>query len=62
MIKTVVEFITLVEKMREAQRRYFRTRTIHDLNDSKNLEKQVDQFIEYYRKRQEEKAQPGLGL
>lgn len=62
MIKTLGEFVDHVEKMREAQRWYFRSRLSHDLNDSKKLEKQVDQFLEYYRKQQEEDAQPGLGL
>jgi hypothetical protein len=36
------EFVKLVVRMREAQRKYFRTRAQGDLNDSKNLERQVD--------------------
>ena len=62
MIKTVDEFINLVESMRDAQRSYFRTRSSDNLNTSKKLEKQVDEAIAGWKKRQEEKAQPGLGL
>jgi predicted RNA-binding Zn ribbon-like protein len=59
---TVSEFVSLVEKMREAQKRYFRTRASYNLNDSKKLEKQVDEAVEQWNKRQVEKQQPGLGL
>jgi len=62
MVKTIGEFVSLVEKMREAQRQYFRSRGISDLNASKALEKQVDDAIEDYNRRQAEKNQPGLGI
>lgn len=36
------EFIALVDRMRNAQRRYFRTRDRADLEESKRLECEVD--------------------
>ena len=62
MIKTVGEFVSLVFKMREAQKRYFRTRASSDLNESKKIEFQVDDEIGQFYKRREEKNQPGLGM
>lgn len=40
------QFFDLVTQMRSAQKRYFRTRTPAALNESKALEKQVDEEIE----------------
>ena len=62
MIKTVGEFVSLVEKMRNAQKHYFRSRGISELNVSKALEKRVDDEIKDYYRRQAEKKQPGLGI
>ncbi|MFZ4705428.1 MAG: hypothetical protein ACOYMF_05415 [Bacteroidales bacterium] len=39
----LTEYAELVARMRKAQRNYFRTRSPQDLQDSKNLEKLVDQ-------------------
>ena len=39
------DFFNLVVKMRKAQRDYFRTRSQHSLNESKQLEKLVDAEI-----------------
>lgn len=36
------EFVALVARMRDAQRRYFRTRDRADLEESKRLEREVD--------------------
>lgn len=36
------EFVDLVSRMRDAQRRYFRTRDRADLDESKRLEREVD--------------------
>lgn len=44
------EFFILVEKMRKAQKTYFRLRTSMDISISKKLEKQVDDEIERVRK------------
>lgn len=38
-------FTRLVEQMRSTQRKYFRTRSQGDLNESKRLEKAVDQAV-----------------
>ena len=62
MIKTVGEFVRIVEKMRNAQKRYFRIRGNSELNVSKALEKQVDDEIKDYHRRRAEKMQPGLGI
>lgn len=40
-----LEFVRLVADMRNAQRRYFRTRSTADLDHSKRLEKRVDEAI-----------------
>ena len=42
------EFCELVKQMREAQKRYFRTRDANDLNESKRLEREVDKAIKDY--------------
>lgn len=39
------QFIDLVCKMRTAQKQYFRTRSYADLDESKKLEKQIDQAL-----------------
>lgn len=39
------EFFSLVEKMREAQKEYFRCRSSSELSKSKRLEKEVDDEI-----------------
>lgn len=39
------EFKALVAEMRHAQREYFRTRTSTALEDSKRLERQVDEAL-----------------
>lgn len=39
------EFINLVCKMRSAQKQYFRTRSYADLDESKKLEREVDQAL-----------------
>jgi len=40
-------FVDLVKRMRDAQRAYFRTRSKQSLQDSKALERQVDEEIEW---------------
>lgn len=42
----IKQYIQLVKSMREAQKKYFRTRYTEDLNKSKRLEKQVDDATE----------------
>lgn len=39
------EFVHLVSKMRDAQRIYFRSRSISDMRHAMQLESHVDQFI-----------------
>lgn len=39
-------FIELVDAMREAQRRYFRTRSLPDLDAARELERRVDQALD----------------
>ena len=48
---TVGEFADLVERMREAQKNYFRLHALSDLHKSKELEKQVDKAITERRER-----------
>jgi hypothetical protein len=62
MIKTVGEFVDLVFRMREAQQQFIKTHALGDLSASKLLEKQVDEEIEGFMKRREEKNQPALGI
>ena len=40
------DFVKLVKEMREMQRRYFKTRSMEALTESKRLEKEVDKYIE----------------
>ena len=43
------DFIKLVQRMRVAQRMFFRTRSAEALDNAKDLELQVDAFIaDYY--------------
>jgi hypothetical protein len=49
---TESEFYQLVERMRQAQIEYFRTRNKEALNDSKNLERHVDGRIKEFNKKQ----------
>ena len=42
---TTGEFADMVQKMREAQKSYFKTRLQRDLALSKNLEKKVDDAL-----------------
>ena len=57
---TVGEFAELVEKMREAQKEYFRKRTSETLQISKQLEKQVDEQLKARRERLAQNMQPDL--
>lgn len=50
------EFYNLVVKMRKAQRDYFRTRSIRHLNESKELEVQVDAEIKRVEQIQQQQA------
>lgn len=50
------QFYNLVVKMRKAQRDYFRTRSQRSLNESKNLEAQVDAEIKRVEQIQQQKA------
>lgn len=43
-----LEILKLVLDMRIAQNKYFRTRTYADLDNSKILERQVDNAIKFY--------------
>ena len=40
------DFVKLVKEMREMQKRYFKTRSMEALTESKRLEKEVDKYIE----------------
>lgn len=40
------KFVLLVKNLRNAQKKYFRTRNFHDLNRAKQLEKEVDIAIQ----------------
>lgn len=42
---TTKDFIDIVCRMRSAQKQYFRTRTYNDLEESKKLEREVDQAL-----------------
>ena len=42
------EIIKLVLEMRKAQCKYFRTRQLADLDNSKILERQVDNALQFY--------------
>lgn len=57
---TTGEFADLVEKMRDAQKKYFRTRDKETLSVSKSLESQVDKILAERRERQEKEMNPEL--
>ena len=57
---TVGEFAELVEKMREAQKEYFKKRTSETLRISKQFEKQVDEHLKARRERLAQNMQPDL--
>ena len=57
---TVGEFAELVEKMREAQKEYFRKRTSEMLQISKRYEKQVDEQLKARHERLAQNMQPDL--
>lgn len=40
------DFVKLVKEMREMQKRYFKTRSMDALSESKRLEREVDKYIE----------------
>jgi len=62
MVKTVGEFVDLVSRMREAQKRFFRNHADMDLRAAKAIERQVDDEIKKYFEKREEKKQPRLGF
>lgn len=57
---TTGEFADIVQKMREAQKQYFKTHSSEWLDRSKALEKQVDTILEERSKREYERNNPGL--
>lgn len=59
---TPYEFFRLVERMRQAQREYFRTRSSAVLRDSKRLEKDVDAEIERANRFIHERRNPKLNF
>jgi len=62
MVKTTSEFVMLVLAMRNAQKEYFSYKTTENLNVAKALEKEVDEAVKQWMKRQEEKIQPQLNM
>ncbi|WP_036932253.1 hypothetical protein [Prevotella sp. HUN102] len=54
------QFFRLVERMRKAQKEYFKYRTSNILNDSKRLEKEVDDEISRVNNLLLDKQQPKL--
>lgn len=52
---TTGDFANLVEEMREAQKKYFRTRNKDSLDASKALEAKVDKILAERRERKERK-------
>ncbi len=57
---TTGDFANLVEKMREAQKKYFRTRNKDSLDASKALEAKVDKILAERRERKEKEMNPEL--
>jgi len=53
------KFIALVDAMREAQRRYFRTRKLDDLDAARGLERLVDHALEQLTGRKQLPLLPG---
>lgn len=60
MDKEYIEFVKLVYKMRNQQKKYFKTRNIDDLKESKRLEKEVDDITERLLKEHIESLQLSL--
>lgn len=54
------QFFLLVERMREKQKEYFRTRSSGSLKESKSLEKAIDDEINRVNNILAEKKQPNL--
>jgi len=57
---TCGEFAGMVAKMRDAQKRYFRNKSSHDLDDAKVWEARVDDALKEREERRAEEAQPKL--
>ncbi|MBR8758984.1 hypothetical protein IX327_000365 [Porphyromonas levii] len=55
---TPKQFYSKVVMMRNAQKLYFKTRSTRALNDSKELEKEIDAEIERVKKIEAEKYKP----
>ena len=54
------QFFDLVRSMREAQKTYFRTRATSALNESRRLEKAVDDEIKNALRIEQERREPKL--
>lgn len=54
------QFFNLVSRLREAQKRYFKTRSSIDLQSSKQLEKEIDAEIERVNTIIQQKQNPKL--
>lgn len=52
--KKTLQFVELVSKMRQAQKNYFRTRGKNYLDESKQLERRVDEMAKEFRDTQQE--------
>lgn len=59
---TVGEFANLVEKMRQAQKKYFSIRSQKSLEEAKALEQQVDALLVERNKREEQRINPTLNF
>ena len=57
---TARDFFTLVARMRDRQKEYFRTRSVSVLQESKRLEKQVDDEIQRVNGIIKDKQEPKL--
>ena len=55
-----LDFFNLVTKMRDKQKEYFRTRSASALQESKRLEKQVDEEIQRVNEIIKDKQEPKL--
>lgn len=54
------QFFTLVSRMRQAQKQYFKTRNNNDLRTSKQLEKEIDAEIKRVNEILQRKKNPQL--
>ena len=59
---TAKEFYDKVVKMREMQKKYFKSRRHEDLDASKKLEREIDAEIARVQKHESLKQNPGLDL